>query len=291
MTKNNLKNSIAVIMITLNEAHNLDRVFKNLRGWADEIFVLDSYSTDSTVDVCLRNGIKIIQKKFEGFGSQWNHALGAFDINSNWVMKLDPDEVLSDELKSNIKLSIERDGLDGFYIDRRLWFMDKPLPVKQRILRIWKKGLCKFSNSLVNEYPHVNGNLGFCYGDLKHFDSPNLEHWLQKQNKYTTSEALAAYRNHQLATQPKLFGNSLQRRMFIKEHFYKIPFRYQLLFLYHYLYLSAYKAGKVGWIWANLRCMVYRLTDYKMHEFKILGDEPLELAQGSGAPDLRCEQH
>lgn len=289
MTNN--QNSIAVIMITLNEAHNLERVFKNLQGWADEIFVLDSYSRDSTVDLCIKNQVKIVQKKFLGFGNQWNHALNAFDIKSDWVIKIDPDEILSEELKNNIKNLTKENNFDGYYINRRLWFLDKPLPVNQRILRIWKKGLCKFSDSLVNEYPQVNGELGYCPGELKHFDSPNLYHWLYKQNKYTTAEALAVHRQLGFAAMPKIFGTSLERRMFIKKYFYKFPFRYQILFLYHYLYLGAFKAGKVGWIWSNLRCQVYRVTDYKIYEFKLLGELSNSIELGSGEPDLRCEQH
>ena len=80
----NKDNSIAVIMITLNEAHNLKRVFQNIKNWADEIYILDSYSQDETIDLCIDNNIKVIQKKFVNFGDQWNHALNAFDIKSKW---------------------------------------------------------------------------------------------------------------------------------------------------------------------------------------------------------------
>lgn len=287
----NKDNSIAVIMITLNEAHNLKRAFQNIKDWADEIYILDSYSQDETIDLCIDNNVKVIQKKFVNFGDQWNYALNAFDVKSKWVMKLDPDEILSEELKENIKSLTGKNHFDGFYINRRLWFLDKPLPVNQRILRIWKNNSCKFSDSLVNEYPQVSGKLGFCPGELKHFDSPNLEHWLYKQNKYTTSEALAVHRNLNFAAEPKLFGSSLERRMFVKKYFYKLPFRYQILFLYHYLYLGAFKAGKVGWMWSNLRCLVYRITDYKIYELRNLGELSYSIDHGPGEPDSRCEQH
>ena len=284
------KTSIAIIMITLNEGHNLPRVFSNLKVCADEIFVLDSYSHDNTIDICLENEIEVIQKKFTGFGDQWNSALSCFNIKSDWVMKLDPDEVISEELKENIIKQISLSQFDGLYLKRRLWFMGKPLPVNQRILRIWKKGLCTFSDSLVNEYPSVKGSLGDCKGELKHFDSPNLDHWINKQNKYTTAEAKSSYLNLDLADVPNLFGNSLQRRMFIKSAFYKIPFRYQILFLYHYLFLGAFKAGYVGYIWSRLRCDVYRMTEYKLREFKMLGEVDFNRSSAPGRPDPRCKQ-
>ena len=69
------RQSIAVVMITLNEAHNLDDALDSLEGWADEVFIVDSYSADNTVDIALRRGVHIVQRAFQGFGDQWNFAL------------------------------------------------------------------------------------------------------------------------------------------------------------------------------------------------------------------------
>ena len=284
------KDSLAVVMITLNEAHNLERSIKNLKGWADEIFVVDSYSQDKTVDICLKHNISIIQKPFLNFGDQWNFALNSLKIESSWVMKMDPDEYLSDELKQSIKQNIQKDDFDGFYINRRLWFMNRPLPINQKILRVWREGTCKFTDSLVNEYPVVDGLLSECNGEMRHYDSPNLEHWISKQNKYTSAEALASFKELGLADKPLFFGNTLQRRMFIKKIFYKIPFRYIFLFFYHYIFLGAFREGYIGYIWANLRCDVYRMTEYKVRELNIVGEIDTSLHLGPGKPDPRCKQ-
>ena len=290
MTKEMNKDSLAVVMITLNEGHNLERSFKNLKGWADEIFVVDSYSQDKTVDICLQHNIPVIQKPFLNFGDQWNFALNSLKIKSNWVMKIDPDEFLSDDLKHSIKLNINKGNFDGFYVNRRLWFMNRPLPINQKILRVWRKGTCKFTNSLVNEYPIVHGLLSECKGEMRHYDSPNLEHWISKQNKYTSAEALASFNKLGLADKPLLFGHTLQRRMFIKKIFYKIPFRYIFLFLYHYIFLGAFREGYIGYIWANLRCDVYRMTEYKVRELNTIGEIDTSLHLGPGKPDPRCKQ-
>lgn len=87
---------VAVVMITLNEVHQLEGRFENLKGFAHEIFVVDSYSSDHTVDICLRHGVQIVQRKFRGFGDQWNFALRELSIAAPWTLKLDPDERLSD---------------------------------------------------------------------------------------------------------------------------------------------------------------------------------------------------
>ena len=91
--------SISVVMISLNEAHHLEDVAKNLSGWAKEIFLIDSYSKDDTIDKALELGIHVVQRKFQGFGDQWNFAIENMPIKTDWVMKLDPDERMSDELK------------------------------------------------------------------------------------------------------------------------------------------------------------------------------------------------
>ena len=93
---------VAVVMISLNEGHNLEAVLQNLAGWAQEVFLVDSYSQDDTVDIALRHGVQVVQRRFRGFGDQWNFALRELPITAPWTMKLDPDERLSDELKARI---------------------------------------------------------------------------------------------------------------------------------------------------------------------------------------------
>src|SRR6202022_3823130 len=87
---------IAVVMIALNEAHNMESVLQNLAGWAQEVFLVDSYSSDGTVDVALKHGVHVVQREFRGFGDQWNFALRELPITAPWTMKFDPDERLSE---------------------------------------------------------------------------------------------------------------------------------------------------------------------------------------------------
>jgi glycosyltransferase involved in cell wall biosynthesis len=282
---------LAVVMITLNEAHNLEAVLDNIQGWADEVFIVDSYSSDETVDIALRRGVHVVQRAFRGFGDQWNFALEQLPINSKWTMKLDPDERLSDELKDSVARALAADELDGFSLTRRLWFMGTPLPIKQSLVRIWRNGKCRFTDVAVNEHPVVSGNTSDLDGFLEHLDSPDLSHWYDKQNKYTTAEALMRFRSEEFSDVPSLFGTSFQRRMWIKAHFLKLPFRYSALFLYHYFFLGAWRAGRVGYIWAKLRVEVFRAIEYKLREMRITGQEPLEVRTTVGSPDARVAQY
>jgi glycosyltransferase involved in cell wall biosynthesis len=277
-------------MISLNEAHNLEGVLKNLSGWAQEVFLVDSYSADDTIDIALKHGVQVVQRRFRGFGDQWNFALQELPITAPWTMKLDPDERLTDELKASIASMVRRGEQDGIVIQRRLWFMGAVLPVEQPILRVWRTGACRFTDVAVNEHPLVDGPVGNSAGYLEHHDSPDLDHWVTKQNRYTTAEAISQFEKRALALPPRLFGSALERRMWFKRHFWKLPGRYLVLFLYHLLVLGAWKAGRVGWIWARLRTEVYRLWEYKRYEMERLGHVPVKIPAHPGKADLRVRQ-
>src|SRR5256885_821596 len=127
---------VAVVMISLNEAHNMEAVLQNVRGWAREVWLVDSYSSDGTVDIALRYGVNVVQRRFRGFGDQWNFALRELPITEPWTMKLDPDERLSDTLKQEIASAIVADDVAGLSVDRRLWFMNGSWPVRHHLVRL-----------------------------------------------------------------------------------------------------------------------------------------------------------
>jgi len=283
---------VAVVLISLNEAHNLESVLQNLQGWAQEVFLVDSFSADETVDIALRYGVHVVQRKFRGFGDQWNFALRELSITAPWTMKLDPDERLTDELKDSIKHAIATNGEQaGIIVERRLWFMGRMLPVRQQLLRVWRTGRCRFTDVTVNEYPLVSGRTVAVVGDLEHRDSPDLDHWLAKQNAYSTAEAVARFEGGTLAARTRLFGTALERRMWLKRHFWKVPGRYLLLFMYHFVAMGAWRAGRVGWIWARLRTEVYRMGEYKVYEMRCLGRSSQIAPTRLGPPDARVRQY
>ncbi len=282
---------IAVVMISLNEAHNMEDVLANIAGFAQEIFLIDSYSTDATIDIALKHGVKVVQRKFRGFGDQWNFAATALPITAPWTMKLDPDERLTDALKQAIRSAIANATADGYIVRRRLWFMGKSLPVRQDLLRIWRSGACRFSDVLVNEHPIVAGRIERLDGTLEHHDSPNLDHWFAKQNSYSTAEALIARRGARLSTEPKLFGNALQRRTWLKARLLYFPLTPAAVFLYYIIVSGVWRAGRVGIIWALLRRDVHRMIIYKRREMDLLGHDYPPARPQPGPPDPRVPQY
>ena len=278
-TQGNDKAPIAVVMITLNEGHNMDGVLQNIKDWAQEIFLIDSYSSDATVDIALEHGAHVVQRKFSGFGDQWNFALRELPISAPWTMKLDPDERFSEDLKANISSAIDRDSADGLSLTRRLWFMQQPLPVRQTLIRVWRTGSCEFTDVSVNEHPIIKGSIEFIEGELEHHDSPNLHHWVEKQNKYSSMEAISRMKGAGLAAAPRLLGNTLERRMWLKKHWRKIPLRYRLYAVKCVLDAKPWLSGHAGMSWARSRVWVRRLIEEKL----------IELQKGAEMPNIEAK--
>lgn len=278
---------VAVVMISLNEAHNMESVLLNLSGWAQQVFLVDSCSADDTVSIALRHGVHVVQRNFKGFGDQWNFALNELPIMAPWTMKLDPDERLTDELKYEIEKSIKNQSNSAYRLPIRLCFMGAKLPIVLRLTRLWRTGTAQFSDVKANEHALCNGPEIELTAEIMHLDSPDLDHWLTKQNRYTTAEAISQHEGRALALPPRLFGSKLERRMWLKRNFWRFPARYLILFLYHLLVIGSWRAGRVGWIWAHLRTEVYRLWEYKRFEMDRLGHVPVKIPAHPGAPDPR----
>ena len=263
------KPSLAILFITLNEEYHIGAAIDNVKGIASEIWMVDSGSTDKTVEIAESKGAKVVYHKFENFGAQWNFAL-SLPVKSAWTMKMDPDERLRDELKVELMKCLSCDDMSsGFSFDRVLWFMGKCLyGVRNEVVRVWRTGTCKFSDVEVNEHPIVEGKVVKLHGLMDHFDSKDLSHWMAKQNKYTSAEALMRFRGDGLAAEPKLFGSGLERRMWLKKLFFKIPGRYFLMNMILFFFKGAWRSGVNGWHWVKCREMVMRLREYKYIEMQ-----------------------
>lgn len=263
-----MKCDLSVIFITKNEEFHIGDAIDNVSEIAKEVFVVDSGSTDKTVEIAKAKGAVVLFHPFENFGLQWNWALENCPIKTAWTMKMDPDERLSEKLKTDITNAISMPSdYSGFSFDRVLWFMGKRINGwKDRVIRIWQTGKCRFTNVVVNEHEIIDGAIGFLSGIMEHYDSKNLHHWIDKQNKYTSAEALRRFNGDPAAARECLFGNALERRMWFKKVFFKLPFRYVLMFLQLYFFKGLWRIGVSGFHCALLRIWARRLIEQKLIE-------------------------
>ena len=267
------ESDLTVIFITLNEEFHIGAAIDNVKSIAKDIFVVDSLSVDKTVDVALEKGAKVVQRPFTNFGDQWNFALEKLPIRTKWTMKMDPDERLSDELKDEIRQALENPGsVTGFEFDRILWFMGRCLPGwRDSVVRIWKTNACRFTNIAVNEHPLVDGRVRRLHHVMNHLDSQDLYHWFKKQNEYLPAEAIRRYKGEALADEPKFWGTKLQRHMWFKKVFFKLPFRYTLMFFQLYFGKGLWKLGMTGLWCVRMRIWARQSVECAVQEMKNTG--------------------
>lgn len=281
--------TIAVIILTYNEEANIAQALDSVAGWASEIFILDSLSTDRTLEIAQRYGCHIMQNTFENYAKQRNHALEHLPIRSEWVLFLDADEWLPDALKQEISALIAADPQEnGFYINRRLIWMGRWIRrgyYPSWILRLFRYGKGRCEDRAVNEHLIVEGKTGYLTNDFMHEDRKGVEHWIAKHNSYAMREALEL-RNTRAAEDSReidarLFGSQASRKRWLR---YKVWNRMPLLirpffyFFYRYVLRAAFLDGKEAFVYHFLQGLWFPLLiDAKYLELKArqVGSDPV----------------
>ncbi|MDH5608009.1 MAG: glycosyltransferase family 2 protein [Cyclobacteriaceae bacterium] len=193
------ENKISVTIITYNEEKNIGRCLDSLAGIADEIIVVDSCSTDRTVAICEEKGCKIFAHAFEGHIEQKNHAISL--ATYDYVLSLDADECLSDELRQRIlEQKPQLEAFDGYRFHRLTnfcgqwirhcgWYPDTKL-------RLWNKHHGKWGGTNPHDRVVINSaSIGFLTGDLYHYSFYTITEHLAQIQKFSSIAAHAAWKN------------------------------------------------------------------------------------------------
>lgn len=182
-------NRLSVITLTLNEEANIGECLESVR-WADEILVVDSGSTDGTLDVARRYTQKILTIEWPGYGAARNYALS--QTTGSWVLWLDADERVTPELAEEIR-GLLRGGetaVAGYAIGRRAYFLGRWIRhcgwYPSRVVRLFRRDRGRFTETRVHEQLRLDGTVRETRNDLLHFTDPTLHHYLAKFNRYTT---------------------------------------------------------------------------------------------------------
>jgi glycosyltransferase involved in cell wall biosynthesis len=182
---------ISAVLLTKNEEKNIDRCFQSLH-WVDEIVVLDTGSTDQTLPL-VRKYTDRIEKGDLSKGFAYNRNLGNEMARHRWILKVDPDEVISASLAQEIQEALSRDdGIDGYYAATRAYFGGKWIrgcgwyPMYQ--VRVFDKTRAKWEN-LVHERLILDGKTETLRNDILHYSYDDIEHYFRKFNLYTSMDA------------------------------------------------------------------------------------------------------
>lgn len=210
--------TVSAVLITKNEAKRIRKTLRSLT-WVDEIIIVDSGSTDETLEICKAFNASIYQHDWLGFGPQKQLALDY--ATSDWVFSIDADEVVSADLKIAIQEAVKKPDHDAYKIRRRLIFQNKKIKHacgEERILRLAKRDAAYFDKKLVHEAMHAKSSIGLLDGTLWHDSFANIDAMIDKMNRYTT---LAATRKKKASLGKAIFRSAW---MFCKVYLFKAGF-------------------------------------------------------------------
>ena len=274
---------LTVIILTLNEGKHLLRCLKSLDGIEHSVIVVDSFSSDNTVQIAKNYGASVIAHDFVNQAQQFNWALSQLDDKTEWILRIDADEYLTPTLKHEInkKLSNIKLNINGVYCNRRMSFQGKLIkfggvfPVS--VLRLFRYGHGECENRWMDEHIKVVGDTEALKGEIIDDNLNNLSFWINKHNNYASREAVdllnLEYKFNDVNSIASLhFGKNNAIKRWLKEAIYaRMPlgFRALLYFLYRYIFRLGFLDGKKGLGFHFFQGFWYRyLIDSKVSEVK-----------------------
>jgi glycosyltransferase involved in cell wall biosynthesis len=179
---------LSAFLITKNEAADISDCLRSLRGLADEVVVVDSGSTDDTVNVCRQSGARVITRTFDGFGAQKQFALD--QTTGDWALSIDADERVTPQLAAEIRQTLQRNPeQDGFRIRRNFFFLGQRLRFGglggDWVLRLFRRAKGKFTNAPVHEKIVVDGPIADLKHPLDHYSYDSIKEYMEKCDHYT----------------------------------------------------------------------------------------------------------
>lgn len=277
--------SIAVIILTYNETLHLPRALEHIVGFAQEIFVVDSFSTDGTVDLARAHGAHVLQHPFQNYAKQFEWALENAPITAEWVMRLDADEVVEADLAAEIvaKLPQLPSDVTGVNLNRKTIFQGKFIRHGGRypltLLRIWRRGKAHIEDRWMDEHMVLAEGRSVTFsGGFADHNLQDLTFFTDKHNRYASREALDVLnkRLHLFEPPCALTRESTARqariKRLVKESVYnRIPFELSAFayFLYRYILQLGFLDGRQGLVYHVLQGFWYRfLVGAKVRELE-----------------------
>ena len=262
--------NVAVVILTLDEERNLPHALESVRDWADEIFVLDSFSTDRTLEIAREAGCVVVQNAFVDYAKQRNFAIEQLPIRAEWVFFLDADEWLTDELKFEISQVVSRRPTEnGFYVKRRMIWMGRWMRrgyYPTWILRMFRRERGRCEDRAVNEHLIVEGRTGYLTNDFVHEDHKGLGDWIDKHNRYATREAVellaqdVSLKQEEIAA--RFTGTQAERKRWLRYRIWgRLPplLRPLFYFIYRYVLTGAFLEGRAAFVFHFLHALWYPL--------------------------------
>ena len=274
--------NLSIILLTFNEEIHIERCLKNIYKISNNIFIVDSYSSDRTIEIAKQYTKNIYQGNFESLSSKLNWAIENLPISTKWTVRLDADEIFAENFieKINTLINSQSSNITGIYVRRQLWFLNRWMkhgsmyPIHS--LRIWKTGRVSCEHRLLDEHMILKEGKSI-FSKIDIIDNPkiSLRTWIEKHNRYSDLEVLnlSNCTNHSNSIKAKLLSTKQdENKRFLKDQvYYKLPLfiRPFIYFFYCYIIRLGFLDKTEGFIWNILHAFWYRfLIDVKIYELR-----------------------
>ncbi|MDD3265794.1 MAG: glycosyltransferase family 2 protein [Burkholderiales bacterium] len=271
---------IVAIVMTFNEEIHIKRCLEKLQGIATDILLIDSFSTDKTVEIANSLGAKVLQNTWVNYSQQFQYGMQNLPADTDWVMRIDADEYLSDDFAIDIKekLSSLSTDITGIYCSLRRVFLGKIIQhgaVNIKMLRLWRHGYGKMETRWMDEHIQLTGNTATFRGYIIDHNLNSLTWWVNKHNNYSSREVVDILnKKYGLITTSGLSMKApFGVKRFIKENIYnKLPcgIRAFFYFCFRYIFAGGFLDGFAGLAFHFLQGFWYRfLVDAKLYEVEM----------------------
>jgi glycosyltransferase involved in cell wall biosynthesis len=277
-----LESRLSVVILTLNEEHNLPDCLASLTGLDCDVFVIDSGSTDRTIEIALNEGARVASHPFENYSAQRNWAQDQLPDSARWVLHLDADERLTPQLVEEIRhLLTEDPPADGFLLRKRTVFMERWIKhgghYPSYHLRLFRKskGFCE--ERLYDQHFLVSGTVRTLKHDYIDVVCSDLTTWVRRHVRWADLEARQMLSESQgdNAVKAAAFGSQIQRKRWLRQLYGRAPrfIRPFFYFAYRYLFRLGFLDGKEGLIFHFLQgCWFRFLIDARIDEIQRIGN-------------------
>lgn len=257
--------SMAVIILTKNEESNLPFALESVAGWADRVIVVDSGSTDRTIEIARQTGCEVIIQEFRGYASQRNRGLAAAS-DCEWALFLDADETVPADLRTEVDRTLcEAGGIDGFFVRYRLIWGGQWIRrgyYGSWLLRLVRVGRARCEERSVNEHVIVDGATGRLSADLLHDNRKGIGDWVAKHIAYARKEAEAIFTDAASPDliEPSLVGSHRERVRWMRTKIWnRMPpvIRPAFYFMYRYVLRGGFLDGRQAFAFHVLQAFWY----------------------------------
>jgi len=277
---------MTIVIPTRNEERNLPETLRAIEGWADEVFVFDSFSDDRTCEIAREHGAIVVQHEFQNFAAQKNWALDNLPFRTEWVFFLDADMRPTPALRQEVLrvLNDRPESFDGYFVSMQICFMNQWLRhggiCPNWSLRLFKHQIGRYEERLVHEHIHLRGKVGYLHSEILHNDYKDLARYFDRHNVYSSMEAIEVFRflngSGAETLQPSFWRRGPERRRVLKQLAYRyVPCRPLVKFLWMYFARAGFLDGRAGLRYCLLQTFYEYQVSLKLMELRSTATSPL----------------